>query len=146
MTAINVASPYALKRAEFIVEDDDYTAHVGQAEFQPSAESGSWTGIGGNVIKEQAATGWTLALGLVQDDAPTGLLRYLFDHDGETKVIRLRPRGAVAGATEWTAEVIITPANIGGTAGNSPATSQVNLPVNGSPVPSAVVVTPPPAA
>lgn len=134
MTTINVTSPYAMKAATLKIEADDYTAHVNQAEFQPSSSTGSWTGIGGNVIQDQSIATWTLALGLVQDDDATGLLRYLFDHEGEVKTIELAPRGV--GGTKWTAEVTITPANIGGTASNTPVGSTVSLPVNGKPVPT----------
>lgn len=133
MTVINLASPYAMKQATLEFGTDDYTAAVSQAEFQPSTSPSEWRGIGGNVITQTATASWVLALGLAQDDDPAGLLRYLLAHEGEEVAVTLTP---VTGGTAWDATVIITPANIGGTAGADLAVAQVNLPVIGKPVPT----------
>lgn len=134
MPAINLASPYAMKAATLTVAGSDFTAAVSQAEFQPSVSSGTFVSIGGTTVTETATATWTLALGLAQDDNPAGLLRYLYDNEGKAVVVTLRPRAT--GGTLWTATVIVSPASVGGTAGNAPVTSQVNLAVVGKPAPS----------
>lgn len=132
MAAINLTSPYAMKAATLVVDGDDYSQAVSQAEFQPATSQGTFTSISGHTVTEASPATWTLALGLAQDDNPAGLLRYLYDHEGEAVEVTLQPRD---GGTVWAATVILTPGNIGGTAGNSPVTAQVNLPVNGRPAP-----------
>lgn len=133
---INLTSPYAMKSATLTVDGTDFTQAVSQAEFQPSVSSGSFTSIGGHTVTESAPATWALALGLAQDDNPGGLLRYLYDNEGEQVSVSLQPR---AGGTRWTADVILSPANVGGTAGNSPVTSTVTLAVSGRPVPAPAV-------
>ncbi len=131
MAVIPLASPYSLKTATFAVEADDFTAAVGGVEFQPSTSSSTFRSIGGDVYRDQAIAEWACAITLAQDLAPAGLLRYLLDHEGEEKTVVFTPKAA--GPTV-TADLIISPASIGGTAGADRATSSVTLAVVGKPI------------
>lgn len=133
MTVINLASPYAMKNATLTFGEDDYTAAVSQAELQPSTNTSTWKGVGGNTITGTDNASWVLALGLAQDDDPAGLMRYLFDNEGAEVPVTLVP---VADGTSWAATVIVSPTNIGGTAGSDLAQSTVSLAVVGKPVPT----------
>jgi hypothetical protein len=95
MAVVPLTSPYSLKAATFEVELDDFTAAVSQVQFDPSTSSTTWRGIGGNVRKDQSVAEWTCTLGLAQDLAPGGLLRYLLDNEGQTKDV-CSPRPLVA--------------------------------------------------
>lgn len=133
MTVINLASPFAMKNATLEFGADDFTQAVSQAELQPSVTTSKFTSIGGHVVQGVDPASWVLALNIAQDDDPAGLSRYLLLHEGEEVVTKLTP---VEGGTVWTQTVIVTPGNIGGTAGADLAQGTVNLPVIGRPVPT----------
>lgn len=131
MAVIALTNPYSLKAATLSIAADDYTAAVSQVEFSPSTSSSTWRSIGGTVRREQSVAEWSCTIGLAQDLAPTGLLRYLLDNEGETKTAVFTPK---AGGPTVTADLIISPASIGGTAGADMATASVTLAVDGKPV------------
>lgn len=131
MATIALTTPYSLKNATLAIEADDFTAAVSQVQFAPSTSTSTWRGIGGNVVKEQAVAEWSCTLGIAQDLAPGGLLRYLLDNDGVKKEVTFTP---VADGPTITATLVMAPADIGGTAGPDMVTSSVTLAVDGKPV------------
>jgi hypothetical protein len=121
---IDLTSPYAMKQSKITFGVDDYTDAVSQAEFQPSTDTAKWEGIGGRVINMVGSASWSLVLGLAQDDDDAGLLTYLFENENAEVTVLLEP---VEGGTGWSCPVIISPANVGGTAGATVAVSTVTL-------------------
>lgn len=139
MSVIALTSPYSLKTATLSIAADDFTAAVSQVQFDPSTSASTWRGIGGNIVRDQSIAEWSVTLGLAQDLDPAGLLRYLLDHEGEEKAAVFTP---TTGGPSVTADVIISPAAIGGTAGADIATSSVTLVVVGAPAFSAAAAVP----
>lgn len=130
MALVPLTTPYSLKSATFEVGVDDFTAAVSQVQFDPSTSSTTWRGIGGNVRKDQSVAEWVCNLGLAQDLAPTGLLRYLLDNEGLTKAVVFTP---LDGGPSVEADLIIAPGTIGGSADGNTATATVSLAVDGKP-------------
>jgi hypothetical protein len=130
MAVVPLTSPYSLKAATFEVELDDFTAAVSQVQFDPSTSSTTWRGIGGNVRKDQSVAEWTCTLGLAQDLAPGGLLRYLLDNEGQTKDVVFTP---TTGGPAIEATLIIAPGTIGGSADGNTAVATVQIAVDGKP-------------
>lgn len=130
MALVPLTNPYSMNAAQLSIDVDDFTAAVSQVQFDPAVQTTRWRGIGGNVISGQSVAEWTCQLGIAQDLAPLGLLRYLLDHEGETKQAVLVPED---GGPSITVELVIAPATIGGTAGADLTTSSVSLAVNGKP-------------
>ncbi|MBU4213838.1 MAG: hypothetical protein KJ792_04185 [Actinobacteria bacterium] len=131
MAIKTLTTPYAMNAAQLTLGADDYTTAVTQAELQPQTVD-AVLGIGGN--KYRSPADWKLAVGLLQDDDPAGLLRYLFDHEGETVAFTLVPRD---GGTVWSGSTVLSPASVGGSASTALATTTVTLEVIGKPVPTA---------
>lgn len=131
MAVVPLTSPYVMQEATLEIDVDDFTEAVSEVTFTPSATVSTWRGIGGNVRRASATAEWTLTLGHAQDLAPTGLTRYLLDHEGETKTVTLTPLTA---GPSITADVIISPATIGGSAGSELTPGTVTLAVDGKPV------------
>lgn len=132
-----VVMPYTFKTAKVIVTrdaapdaPDDFTDHVGEVTLTPTVESGSWRGVGGNVIKDTGVPEWVAQLGLIQDLDANGFLRYLLEHSGEKATIEATP---ATGADPITVDVTLAPATIGGQPGANPLSSTVSLPVDGQP-------------
>lgn len=130
MTVKPLASPFTLRDATLTVEADDYTAAVSQAQFDPTTNTASWTGIGGNVVQDVSPTTWVLTLAVAQDLDPAGLSRYLHENVGQRKTVTLTPKSL---GPSVTATVILAPVAIGGTADGNLATGTVGLPVDGTP-------------
>jgi len=131
MAVIDLTTPYSLKNATLAIEADDFTAAISQVQFTPSTSTATWRGIGGNVVKDQSKAEWSCTLAFAQDLAPEGLLRYLLDHDGDKKEVVFTP---VAAGPTVTATLVMSPGDIGGTAGADLAASSVSLAVDGRPV------------
>jgi hypothetical protein len=129
-----LVKPYAMKKGSISFAGSDYTQAVSQAEFVPSVATSEWRGIGGNTIQQTANATWALVLALAQDDDPAGLLRYLFDNEGQTAVAVLIP--VAPSGTNYTATVVLSPSNIGGTASADLAVATVTLACVGKPVPT----------
>lgn len=130
MALVPLAEPYSMNAATLSIDADDFTAAVSQVQLDPTTQTGTWRGIGGNVRRAQSAAEWSCTLGLAQDLDPAGLLRYLLDHEGETKTATLTPK---SGGPSIEVDLIISPASIGGTAGSDLATSSATLAVDGKP-------------
>lgn len=121
--------PYVMKTATFEVADDDFTAHVSEVRFQPSTQTATWRGIGGNVVKDQSIAEWSVTTGIIQDADADGFHRYLLENEGLTKSVIFTP---VAGGDPVYADIVITAPEIGGNA-DSHATASVTHSVNGKP-------------
>ena len=131
MAIVPITKPYSMKAATFEVVDDDFTAAVSQVQFDPSTSATTWKGIGGNTIRDQSPSEWTMQLGFAQDLAPGGLARYLHDNEGQKKAVTLTP---VETGPAITCVVVVGPGSIGGTADGNTATASVSLPCDGKPV------------
>lgn len=129
MTTIPITTPVRMGKATLTIATDDVTAPVSGAVFT-STQAAAWKGIGGNHIP--ATPEWSLDITAVQDTGPTGLMRYLFDHHDEEKLVTLTPE---AGGPAITATVALgVPNRIGGTAGSTaPEEFTSTCPVNGAP-------------
>lgn len=130
MAVIPLTTPYSLKNATMTIAVDDFTAALSQVEFVPSVSSSTWRGIGGNVIKDQTIAEWTANLGFAQDLAAAGLLRYLHDNEGTQVTAVFTPK---AGGPTVTADLILSPGAIGGSADGNLATATASLGVVGKP-------------
>lgn len=130
MALVPLTTPYSMNDATLSIDVDDFTAAVSQVQFDPTSQTGTWRGIGGNVRRAQSAAEWACQLGMAQDLAPAGLLRYLHDHEGESKPAVFTPK---SGGPAVLATLLISPATIGGSAGADLATSTVTLAVDGKP-------------
>lgn len=132
-----LVSPFAMNDAQLEIglghdaaAFDDYTEAVSQAELVPSTSSATWSGIGGNSLTFNGATGWACTIAHAQDNDPQGLTDFLFDNDGKEATIRLTPK---RGGRAWEANVTLSPTAIGGTAGNAAASGTTTFPVQGKP-------------
>lgn len=130
MTAV-VPSPFVMKNAVLAIATDTYEKGVTSAVFTPSASVISIAAVApGATYTDTPNATWTLDLTILQDWAdPDSLVRHLFDAEGTTETWVLTP---VAGGPTVTAEVTITPGQIGGDA-SAFATATVSLGVSGKP-------------
>ena len=131
MAAVAV-KPIVLKDILFQVDADDYAAAVSQAQFDPASNTVTWQGGKPDAtFTDTTPATWTLALTFAQDwESATSLSRYLFDHEGETIDVTLKPKASAA--PSFTAKVIIVPGSIGGQIG-AYSTATVTLGVQGKP-------------
>jgi hypothetical protein len=100
-------------------------------QLDPSTQASTWRGIGGNVRRNQSKSEWAATIGIAQDLAPLGLLRYLLDHDGESAAVTLTPED---GGPSIELTLILAAGTIGGTAGADLAVSSITMAVDGTPV------------
>lgn len=135
MAVVPLTAPYPLKTSVLSIATDDYTAAVSQAQFDPTVATTRWTGVGGNKVSQTGIPEWMLTLGLAQDTANGSLTRYLLANAGLTKACVFTP---VAGGPAVSANIIIVPPTLGGTADGNLATASVQMPVDGQPVFAAV--------
>lgn len=111
-------------------DTDTLSPQVSELTFTPSTATGSWTGIGGNVVQDQGVATWTLTLGMIQDVAANGMLRWLLTNEGKKCAFTaLLTTGVTASIT-----AVISPAQIGGAVTPGPLTSTVTLACDGKPV------------
>ena len=111
-------------------DTDTLSPQVSEITFNPTTQSGTWTGIGGNVVSDQSIATWAVVLGMIQDVATTGLLRWLLTNEGKKCVFTALLTTGVT--VTFTAP--ISPATIGGAVGPGYLTSQVTLAMDGKPV------------
>lgn len=111
-------------------DTDTLTPQVGEVTFTPNTQTGTWTGVGGNVVQAQSIASWTMTLGCIQDLAATGMLRWLLNNEGKKAVFTIL---LITGVTV-TITATISPAQIGGATGNPILTSTVTLACDGKPV------------
>ena len=130
MAVVPLTTPYSLKNATLSIAADEYTAAVTQVEFSPSTATSTVRTIDGVAHKDQSTAEWNCTIGFIQDLDPSGLLRYLLDHDGESKSVSFVPE---SGGPTITADLVVSPGAIGGTAGADLAVGSVTL-VSSKPV------------
>lgn len=125
-------SPIMMGNTKLTFGIDQYEAHVSSVVFTPSAQVTTWKGLTPPAVFSFGSNAtWTLDLELAQDWADSlTLSRYLFENEGTEVDVTFEP---VAGGTDVTATVIITPGAIGGTV-DAVATSTVTLGVKGKPI------------
>jgi len=131
-----VTTPLAFKVATLTAQiagatdSDVLSPQVGELTLTPSTQSGSWTGIGGNVVQDQGIATWQLTLGMIQDVAATGMLRWLLTNEGKKATFTaLLTTGVTVVIT-----ATISPAQIGGAVAPGYLTSTVTLAADGKPV------------
>jgi hypothetical protein len=111
-------------------DTDNLSPQVGEITFTPTTQSGNWTGVGGNVVSDQGIATWALTLGMIQDVAASGMLRWLLANEGKKCAFTfLLTTGVTATIT-----ATISPAQIGGAVTPGPLTSTVTLACDGKPV------------
>mgnify|MGYP000869351020 CR=1 FL=1 len=111
-------------------DTDTLSPQVSEITFTPTTQSGSWTGVGGNVVSDQGIATWALTLGMIQDVAANGMLRWLLANEGKKCAFTALLITGVAAAITAT----ISPAQIGGGVTPGPLTSTVTLACDGKPV------------
>lgn len=137
--------PHVLKDIVLRIEEDDYEAHVSSALLSPSTDVPvlKWQGMTPAASFSEAGsvtTDWSFSINAAQDwETADSLTRYLFDNAGQVKPITLTPQRGKG--TSFAFNATIVPSQIGGDV-NTVAVSPVTMPVDGTPVPSPVVVTP----
>lgn len=111
-------------------DTDTLTQQIGELRLTPSTQSGTWTGISGNVVADQSKATWAATFGMIQDVAASGMLRWLLTNEGKTCVFTCL---LITGVTV-TFTATISPAEIGGVPSGTPLASTVTLAVTGTPV------------
>lgn len=124
MATIAVA-PLVMKDVTLTIGTDDYKKHVDQVTFTPSAQTQTWTGLGGNSHTDVGTATWSCVLNYVQDwETTDSLSQYLLENEGESVSVTFKPKSG--SGPSFTATVTITPGAIGGSV-NAYATTSVTL-------------------
>ena len=111
-------------------DTDTLSPQVSEIRLTPSVQSGTWTGVGGNVVSDQGIATWALTLGMIQDVATVGMLRWLLTNEGKKCAFTaLLTTGVTVAIT-----AVISPAEIGGPVAPGPLVSTVTLACDGKPV------------
>lgn len=125
----------SLAEATLSIDGDAFEGQISAATFTPTSSAITWTAINGQTYTAQSPATWVLDLTFAQDWAfADALSRYLHENEGETVAAIFEP---VDGGPAVTANIVITPGAIGGTAA-AVAESTVSLGVSGKPVVAAV--------
>lgn len=111
-------------------DTDTLTPQIDQIKLTPNTSSGSWTGVSGNTVSDQSIATWGLTLGMIQDVAATGMLRWLLTNEGKKCAFTFLLTTGVTVAITAT----ISPAEIGGAVTPGPLASTVTLACDGKPV------------
>jgi hypothetical protein len=111
-------------------DTDTLTPQVHEIRFTPATQTGSWTGISGNVVSDQSIAVWSVVLGMIQDVAATGLLRWLLTNEGKKATFT----ALLTTGVTVTFTATISPAEIGGAVAPGYLTSTVTLAMDGKPV------------
>ena len=110
-------------------DTDTLTPQVSELTFVPTTQSGSWTGIGGNVVADQSIATWNVTLGMIQDVASGGMLRWLLTNEGKKCTFT----ALLTTGVTVTFIATISPATIGGAVTPGYLTSTVTLAMDGKP-------------
>lgn len=111
-------------------DTDTLTDQIGEITLTPTTQTGSWTGVSGNVQSDQSIATWALTIGMIQDIATTGMLRWLLTNEGKKCTFTFL---LLTGVTV-TVTATISPAQIGGAPTPGPLTSTVTLACDGKPI------------
>lgn len=135
--ATPAVNPFLMRDCTFVVDSDNYEAHVSQVEFVPTSSVVSWKGLTPtSVFSKTSASTWVCNLSYAQDWATADALsRYLLENEGSEVTAVFTP---VSGSGDTiTATIQIAPGSIGG-AVDTVAVGSVSLGVSGKPALSAV--------
>lgn len=110
-------------------DTDTLSPQVSEITFTPATQTGTWTGIGGNVVSDQSIATWTAQLGMIQDVAATGMLRWLLTNEGKKCTFT----ALLTTGVTVTFTATVSPATIGGPVGPGYLTSTVQLAMDGKP-------------
>ena len=130
MPVVPLTSWFSLKEATLAIATDSYEQAITSVMFTPSTSASTVRTIAGTVLRDQNTAEWSCEIGIVQDLAPAGFMRYLLEHEGERKDVVFVP---VVDGPSIEAELIISPTNIGGSNDGAPAAATVTLAVVGKP-------------
>ena len=130
MAVVPLTKPYSLNNATMKIGDDNYEAAVSGVEFTPAVKTSEWKSISGHTINSIDPSSWTCTLNYAQDLAPTGLTRYLHDHEGDWVACEFVPE---TDGPSITATLQLAAAKIGGQVGNGVVTGTATLGVQGKP-------------
>ncbi len=111
-------------------DTDTLSPQVSEIRLTPSTQSSSWTGVGGNVVQDQSIATWALTLGMIQDVASSGMLRWLLANEGKKCAFTALLTTGVTVAITAT----LSPAEIGGPVQPGYLVSTVTLAADGKPV------------
>jgi hypothetical protein len=123
-----IAAKPVLFKAPVSLGADEYTAHLNQAQFDPTQPTSSWTDLDGKTTGFGGVSAWVLNLAGAQDwETVNSLSHFLIENEGEWVDVTIQ----VPGGT-WAAPVMAAAVTIGGTI-NTPAAFSVQLQVDGTP-------------
>lgn len=112
--AVVPVKPFVLRDVDLLIGTDNYEAHASQCEYVPTTPQLTWTGLANNTHGASGASTWVLTISGAQDwETANSLSQYLHEHEGETVPVSLTPAD---GSGTFTSNIVIAPANIGGTA------------------------------
>ncbi len=129
-TALNYKVATVTAAVVGAADTDTLSDQISEITLVPSSQSASWTSVNGKTIQDQGIATWALTLGMIQDVATTGMLRWLLTNEGKKCVFTmLLTTGVTATIT-----AVISPAQIGGPVQPGSLTSTVTLACDGKPV------------
>lgn len=111
-------------------DTDTLSPQVSEIRFTPTTQTANWTGVGGNVVSDQSIATWAMTLGMIQDVATSGLLRWLLTNEGKKAVFT----ALLTTGVTVTITATISPAEIGGPVQAGYLVSTVTLACDGKPV------------
>lgn len=125
-----IAAKPVLFKAPVSVGADEYTAHLSQAQFEPTQPTASWTDLDGLTTNFGGDSSWQCILAGAQDwDTVNSLTQYMLAHEGEEVEVTIE----LPGGGEAVGTVVMAAPTIGGTI-NTPLLFNKTLPVQGEPV------------
>ena len=98
-----------LLTATISIGSEDYTTHIQDFSYDPSATPVEITDVSGTVHKFAGESGWDLTLNVFQDFTATGFARKCFDDEGELVTITI-----VDGPITHTSAITLVAPKIGG--------------------------------
>lgn len=123
-----IAAKPVLFKAPVSLGSDEYTAHLNQAQFDPTQPTSTWTDLDGLTTNFGGDSAWVFNIGGAQDwETVNSLSHYLNSHEGDDITVTV----TVPGGT-WEATVIGAAVTIGGVI-NTPAAFTKALQVKGKP-------------
>lgn len=103
------AANLRLVTATITVEGEDYTTHIQDFSYDPTAVAVEVTDVSGTVHKFAGESGWNLTLNVFQDFTATGFARMCFDDEGQKVDVVIKD-----GPTTYTSEITLVAPKIGG--------------------------------
>lgn len=103
------AANLRLITATIEVGGEDYSTHIQDFSYDPTATAVEVTDVSGTVHKFAGESGWNLTLNVFQDFTATGFARKCFDDEGEKVTVTIED-----GPTTYTSEITLVAPKIGG--------------------------------